>query len=436
MDLFAPLKKALAEQKYIEPTPIQLKTIPAAVDCKDILGCAQTGTGKTAAFALPILDFIGHEQPRRERNGATTLILAPTRELAIQIADSFRTYGKHMRFSMAVVYGGVNQSRQVNAMKQGVDVLIATPGRLLDLVNQKHIRLGGIRILVLDEADRMLDMGFLPDLRRIIAELPDDRQSLFFSATLPKKTVELANQLLFNPVHVTVATKPADVRRISQSVRMVQKGRKLHELRKILSCDSVERAIVFTRTKRGANKIARQLENAGFASTAIHGNKSQNARQKALEQFRRKKVSILVATDVASRGIDIDGISHVINYDMPVEPECYMHRIGRTARAGLSGVAVSLCTADERKELAAIERLTGNRIPAEVTEGYDSLEENKKPNSGRPNKSKRPTSRARRSSRTNKPKKNSRAGNPRSSNAKRKRKNGDQGNNPTAVKKR
>ena len=341
-----------------------------------------------------------------------------------------------MRFSMAVVYGGVNQSRQVNAMKQGVDVLIATPGRLLDLVNQKHIRLGGIRILVLDEADRMLDMGFLPDLRRIIAELPDDRQSLFFSATLPKKTVELANQLLFNPVHVTVATKPADVRRISQSVRMVQKGRKLHELRKILSCDSVERAIVFTRTKRGANKIARQLENAGFASTAIHGNKSQNARQKALEQFRRKKVSILVATDVASRGIDIDGISHVINYDMPVEPECYMHRIGRTARAGLSGVAVSLCTADERKELAAIERLTGNRIPAEVTEGYDSLEENKKPNSGRPNKSKRPTSRARRSSRTNKPKKNSRAGNPRSSNAKRKRKNGDQGNNPTAVKKR
>jgi ATP-dependent RNA helicase RhlE len=436
MDLFAPLKKALAEQKYIEPTPIQLKTIPAAVDCKDILGCAQTGTGKTAAFALPILDFIGHEQPRRERNGATTLILAPTRELAIQIADSFRTYGKHMRFSMAVVYGGVNQSRQVNAMKQGVDVLIATPGRLLDLVNQKHIRLGGIRILVLDEADRMLDMGFLPDLRRIIAELPDDRQSLFFSATLPKKTVELANQLLFNPVHVTVATKPADVRRISQSVRMVQKGRKLHELRKILSCDSVERAIVFTRTKRGANKIARQLENAGFASTAIHGNKSQNARQKALEQFRRKKVSILVATDVASRGIDIDGISHVINYDMPVEPECYMHRIGRTARAGLSGVAVSLCTADERKELAAIERLTGNRIPAEVTEGYDSLEENKKPNSGRPNKSKRPTSRARRSSRTTKPKKNSRAGNPRSSNAKRKRKNGDQGNNPTAVKKR
>ncbi len=365
MDLFAPLKRALAEQKYITPTPIQLKTISAAIDGKDILGCAQTGTGKTAAFALPILDFIGHERPPRVSNGATALILAPTRELAIQIGESFKTYGKHMRFRMAMVYGGVNQTQQVNSMKEGVDVLIATPGRLLDLINQKHIRLGDIQILVLDEADRMLDMGFLPDLRKIIAELPDERQSLFFSATLPRKTVELANRLLCNPVHVQVATKTADVNRISQSVRLVQKSGKFQVLRDLLNCESVERAIVFTRTKRGANRISRQLEDAGFGSTAIHGNKSQSARQKALESFRQKQVSILVATDVASRGIDIDGISHVINYDMPVEPESYLHRIGRTGRAGLTGVAISLCTSEERNELIAIEQLIGKRIAVE-----------------------------------------------------------------------
>ena len=245
MDLFAPLKRALAEQQYITPTPIQSKTIPAAIDGKDILGCAQTGTGKTAAFALPILDFLGHELPHRAKRGATTLILAPTRELAIQIGESFKTYGKHMRFRMALVYGGVNQSKQIHSMKEGVDVLIATPGRLLDLVTQKHIRLGDIQIFVLDEADRMLDMGFLPDLRKIIAKLPNERQALFFSATLPRKTVELANRLLFNPVHVKVATKTADINRISQSVRMVQKNGKFKMLRNLLNCDSVERAIVF-----------------------------------------------------------------------------------------------------------------------------------------------------------------------------------------------
>lgn len=365
MDLFQPLKRALAELNYTTPTPIQAKTIPAAVEGKDILGCAQTGTGKTAAFALPILDYIGHEQPRLQKKGATTLILAPTRELAIQIGKSFKEYGKHTRFRMALVYGGVKQHQQVNAMKQGVDVLIATPGRLLDLVTQKHIRLGDIQILVLDEADRMLDMGFLPDLKKIIAQLPDERQSLFFSATLPRKTVDLANSLLFNPVHVKVATKQADVNRISQSIRLVQPNEKLPLLRKLLSCDSVERAIVFTRTKRGANKIVKQLENVGIGSTAIHGNKSQNARQKALESFRKNQVSILVATDVASRGIDIDGISHVINYDMPVEAECYVHRIGRTARAGQTGIAISLCTPAERQELRAIERLLGKRLTVE-----------------------------------------------------------------------
>lgn len=424
LDLFDPLKKALAELNYRTPTPIQSQTIPAAVDGKDILGCAQTGTGKTAAFALPILDFIGHERPRRTRNSATTLILAPTRELAIQIGDSFRAYGKHMRFRMAVVYGGVNQRSQVDAMSAGVDVLIATPGRLLDLVNQKHIRLGDVQILVLDEADRMLDMGFLPDLRKIIAQLPDQRQSMFFSATLPKKTVELANQLLFNPVHVTVATKKVDVARISQSVRHVHRSSKFHVLRDLLSCDSVERAIVFTRTKRGANRVSRQLENAGFGSTAIHGNKSQNARQKALECFRQRQVSVLVATDVASRGIDIDGISHVINYDMPVEPESYMHRIGRTGRAGLSGVAISLCTVDERKELGAIEQLIGKRIAVVKTDDHSPVDEDGNSIVDKPGKSGHSSTRNRR---TGGPKANQSSRsrrNRRPSNGQRKRKSG------------
>jgi ATP-dependent RNA helicase RhlE len=431
MDLFSPLKKALADQKYIVPTPIQHKTIPDAVEGKDILGCAQTGTGKTAAFALPILDYIGHERPERIRRGATSLVLAPTRELAIQIAESFQVYGKHMKFRLATVYGGVNQSRQVNAMKEGVDVLIATPGRLLDLVNQNHIRLGDIQILVLDEADRMLDMGFLPDLRRIISKIPENRQSMFFSATLPDKTIELANRMLFNPVHVTVATKPADASRISQSVRLVPRNRKMEILRDILSCDTVERAIVFTRTKRNANRVARQLESAGFGSAAIHGNKSQSARQKALENFRQKRVSVLVATDVASRGIDIDEVSHVINYDMPVEPECYMHRIGRTGRAGLTGVAISLCTGDERKELRAIERLTGKRIPVEGPD-ESRTDETRRSNSGGSGKPRRSSGRSRKSSRNGASQSAKPGRNRRSSNGNRKKKTGDNRGNSSS----
>ena len=362
MDLFAPLKRALAEQKHITPTPIQSQTIAHSIDGRDILGCAQTGTGKTAAFALPILDFLGHEEPPLETKSATALILAPTRELAIQIGESFQAYGKHMSFRMALVYGGVNQNQQVSALKRGVDVLIATPGRLQDLMDQKHIHLGNVQIFVLDEADRMLDMGFLPALRKIIAKLPDERQSLFFSATLPEKTVELSNRLLFNPVHVTVSSGSPEVTRIEQSIRLVQKSGKFTALRGLLTSESVKRAIVFTRTKRGANQVARKLENAGVVSTAIHGNKSQSARQRALESFRNQQISVLVATDVASRGIDIDGVSHVINYDMPVDPESYVHRIGRTARAGCDGVAISLCTPEEQGELRAIERFIGKRI--------------------------------------------------------------------------
>jgi ATP-dependent RNA helicase RhlE len=273
-----------------------------------------------------------------------------------------------MRFKLAKIYGGVNQQQQVNAMKSGVDVLIATPGRLLDLVMQNHVCLRQVQMFVLDEADRMLDMGFLPDLRKIIARLPDQRQSLFFSATLPKNATNLANRLLFNPVHVNVETKPADAHRISQSIRMVQRNSKFATLRKLLARDSVEQAIVFTRTKHCADRVAKKLTNNGINSIAIHGNKSQNARQNAIENIRQKRISVLVATDVASRGIDLQGISHVINYDMPVEPECYVHRIGRTARAGSKGVAISLCTVEEHKELRAIEKLLGKRISVENSE--------------------------------------------------------------------
>ncbi len=365
MDLFAPLKRSLAEQQYTIPTPIQAQAIPPAVAGQDILGCAQTGTGKTAAFALPILDFLGHERPRTEPNRPIALVLAPTRELAIQISQSFKIYGTHMRFRQALVYGGVNQRQQVNAVRRGVDVLIATPGRLLDLMEQKHIDLRNVQIFVLDEADRMLDMGFLPALKKIISELPKNRQSLFFSATLPKKTVELSKRLLFNPVSVNISPKSLDVVAINQTIKIVERGHKFPSLCELLKLDSVKRTIVFTRTKRAANQIARKLENVGVRAAAIHGNKTQNARQKALEDFRRMQVTVLVATDVASRGIDIQGVTHVINFDMPVDPEVYIHRIGRTGRAGADGVAISFCSPEERVELRAIERLMGKQLAIE-----------------------------------------------------------------------
>ena len=368
LDLFAPLQRALAEQNYKQPTPIQAQTIPAAIEGADILGCAQTGTGKTAAFALPILDFLGHEKPKTKSNRPNVLVLAPTRELAIQIGDSFRNYGKHMKFRQTLVYGGVGQGKQVAALRQGVHVLIATPGRLQDLMDQGHVSLDNIEIFVLDEADRMLDMGFLPALKRIIAEVPEQKQSLFFSATLPPKIRDLAARLLFNPISITVANKTPTVERIEQSVRYAKRGNKLASLTEILTGKDVDRAIVFTRTKHGANGLAKKLDRAGIAATAIHGNKTQNARQRALESFRQKKVNVLVATDVAARGIDIDGITHVVNFDMPVDPESYVHRIGRTARAGAEGKAISFCTQEELDELRAIEKLIGTRIRVENPE--------------------------------------------------------------------
>ena len=322
---------------------------------------------------MPILDYLGHEQPPTTANRPTALVLAPTRELAIQISESFRVYGKHMRFKQALVYGGVGQGEQVRAVRRGADVLVATPGRLLDLMEQGHVDLSNVEIFVLDEADRMLDMGFMPALKRIIAKLPRQRQSLFFSATLPPKIRELAGDLLFNPVSVNVTPKTTSVEQIEQSVRLVRREDKVTSLLDLLSGKDVDRVIVFTRTKHGANALAKKLDRGGVRSTAIHGNKSQNARQQALEAFRRKQVTVLVATDVAARGIDIDGVTHVINYDMPVEAESYVHRIGRTGRAGADGIAISFCTVDEQEELRAIEKLIGERLRVENPEDrFDS----------------------------------------------------------------
>ena len=380
-DLFAPLKKSLREQNYETPTPIQAQTIPPAIDGIDILGCAQTGTGKTAAFALPILDFIGHEKPNVVSKRPTTLILAPTRELAIQISESFRVYGRHMKFSLALVYGGVSQGKQVNTLRRGVDVLIATPGRLVDLMQQKHVALSNVQIFVLDEADRMLDMGFLPDLRKVIAALPEERQSLFFSATLPKSSRELAKKLLFNPVSVNVTPESPSVERIDQKVQLLESNKKFTQLDRILSQKSAKRSIVFTRTKRGANQVAKKLNGVGINAAAIHGNKSQNARERALDAFRKNKVSVLVATDVAARGIDIDGVTHVINYDMPVEAESYVHRIGRTGRAGAEGIAISFCTPNEQSELLAIEKFIDQRV--ETEEPFGPIKFNASPTKGK-----------------------------------------------------
>lgn len=357
LDLIDPLRSALADQSYETPTPIQAQTIPAALEGRDVLGCAQTGTGKTAAFALPILNRLGKAKRRATANCPQALILAPTRELAIQIGESFATYGKHLKLRHALVYGGVNQVNQVRSLDRGAHILVATPGRLLDLMNQGYIDLCELEVFVLDEADRMLDMGFLPDLKKIIAALPKKRQSLFFSATMPPKIIELSQRLLTDPVSVNVTPKSTSVERIQQQVLFVDRGEKQEILRQLLALDDVERAIVFTRTKRGANVVADKLLKSGITAVAIHGNKSQNARQRALESFRNQDVRVLVATDVAARGIDIDGITHVVNFDMPVEAESYVHRIGRTGRAGAAGIALSFCTSEEYEELLAIEKL-------------------------------------------------------------------------------
>ncbi|MBI1347618.1 DEAD/DEAH box helicase [bacterium] len=364
LPLLASVQRALTEEQYVTPTPIQAQTIPAAMEGRDILGCAQTGTGKTAAFALPILHQLGQSKRRAQPNQPYALILAPTRELAIQITDSLSTYGRHLPLRHVTVYGGVGQFKQVQGMNRGAHILVATPGRLLDLIGQGHIELDALEMFVLDEVDRMLDMGFLPDLKRIISMIPEDRQSLFFSATLPPNIVELARQLLRNPVSVHVEPESKSIDRIEQKMLFVERRGKRDLLYDILCDQSVERAVVFTKTKFGANQVAEFLDSNGIPAAAIHGNKSQGARQRALDAFRRQLVRVLVATDVAARGIDIDGVTHVINFDLPIEPEAYVHRIGRTGRAGASGIAISFCSPEERRELRAIERLLGMRLAA------------------------------------------------------------------------
>ncbi len=353
-----PLCRAIAAENYTHPTPIQVQAIPRLLEGRDLLGVAQTGTGKTAAFALPILQKLDKPQHPVAARSAHALILAPTRELAVQIGDSFATYGRHTGLRHTVILGGVGQPQQVKAMARGVDILIATPGRLLDLVQQKHVRLGDVKHFVLDEADRMLDMGFIRDVRKIVAMLPKQRQSLLFSATMPNDVAKLAAEMLRDPLRVDIAPQAVTVDKIEQRVHFVETAQKRALLTNLLKDPALARVIVFTRTKHHANRVSEHLERAGVPNDALHGNKSQNARQRALERFRSGHARVLVATDIAARGIDVDGVTHVINFELPHEPESYVHRIGRTARAGNSGVAVAFCDSEERKLLRDIEKLT------------------------------------------------------------------------------
>ena len=372
LGLIEPLLRAIAAEGYTTPTPIQAQAIPHVLAGRDLLGCARTGTGKTAAFALPILQQLDANRRHATPGIPRVLVLSPTRELAAQIADSFTTYGRNIRFRHAVVYGGVNQNPQVRAMSRGVHVLVATPGRLLDLMNQGHIRLDALEVFVLDEADRMLDMGFLPDLKRIIARLPKKRQSLFFSATMPPAISSLAHSLLTDPVQVSVTPPATTVDAIEQRVMFVPRADKQALLHNVLGTAACQRALVFTRTKHGADRVARQLHKQGHVADAIHGDKSQAARQRTLLRFRNGELPVLVATDLAARGIDVNGITHVINFDLPQEPEAYVHRIGRTGRAGASGIAVTFCDASERATLRAIEKLTRKTIPVDAGHPYHS----------------------------------------------------------------
>jgi len=362
--LSEPLTRALADERYVTPTPIQVQTIPTVLAGRDVVGIAQTGTGKTAAFALPILEHLARTRFRPQRRGCGVLVLSPTRELSAQIVESFRTYGRHLRLRVELAIGGVPIARQSRALANGVDVLVATPGRLLDLVENDLVRLQGVEVLVLDEADQMLDMGFIPAIRAIVAKLPAKRQNLFFSATMPQAISELAGQLLRDPVRVAVTPAASTVERVDQRVIYVDRGGKPALLADTLKRDDIRQALVFTRTKHGADKVVRGLAQAGVTAAAIHGNKSQNERDRVLAAFRDGRVRTLVATDIAARGIDIMGISHVFNYDLPHVAESYVHRIGRTARAGADGFAISFCDADERPLLRAIEKLIRLTIPA------------------------------------------------------------------------
>jgi len=363
LGLSEPLLRALTAENYTHPTPIQTRAIPALLAGKDLLGIAQTGTGKTAAFGLPLLQKLAEHRTPAVPKSARALILAPTRELAVQIDESLRVYGRHLNLRSTVILGGVNQSKQINAMRNGVDILVATPGRLLDLVKQHHVRLDAVSVLIVDEADRMLDMGFIKDVRRIVAMLPKQRQSMLFSATMPGEVLQLIGDMMKHYERIEVSPPTVTADRIEQHVIPIAQKDKRTLLAHLLRDDKLKRVIVFTRTKHVANRVSDHLERAGFKADAIHGNKSQNARQRALEGFKSGDVRILVATDIAARGVDVDGITHVINFELPNEPESYVHRIGRTARAGAEGIAISFCDPAEKPHLRAIEKLVKRTLP-------------------------------------------------------------------------
>ena len=372
LNLIEPIKRALKTEGYTTPTPIQEKSIPIILDRKDLLGCAQTGTGKTAAFAIPIIQLLSAEEAPQDRGvrQIRALILTPTRELAIQIGESFEAYGRHTRLKYKVIFGGVPQHSQTIALRAGIDVLIATPGRLLDLMDQRFVSLREVKMFVLDEADRMLDMGFINDVKRVITKLPAKRQTLFFSATMPLEIQHLASTILTKPVMVEITPVVATTNLIQQSVYFVEKSDKKSLLLHLLKDAKVESALIFTRTKHGADKVVKDLEKAGIGSAAIHGNKSQNARQTALSNFKSKRTRVLVATDIAARGIDIDELSHVINFELPNVPETYVHRIGRTGRAGSNGIAISFCDAEEKQYLKDINKLIAKSIPVVLDQPY------------------------------------------------------------------
>ncbi len=372
LDLDEPLLRAVREAGYTEPTPIQAQAIPPLLEGRDVLGCAQTGTGKTAAFALPVLQHLADEGRAPGKRHIRALVLSPTRELAAQIGDSFTTYGRFLDIRHTVIFGGVKQGAQVAALRKGVDVLVATPGRLLDLMGQGIVHLEDVDFFVLDEADRMLDMGFIRDVRRVLQVLPKERQNLLFSATMPATIVELAGSFLHEPVHVEVTPQSTTVERIEQWVMFCERADKRRVIKVLLEKLPVDRALVFTRTKHGANRLVKQLARDGIHASAIHGNKSQGARERALEAFRDGSIPILVATDLASRGLDVDGVSHVFNYDLPNEPEVYVHRIGRTGRAGREGIAISLCDETEGAYLRDIEKLTGVELTPDLQNPWHS----------------------------------------------------------------
>ncbi len=406
LELAQPVLRAIAEEGYSTPTPIQCKSIPPLLDGRDLLGVAQTGTGKTAAFSLPLLHRLAknagtpHGKPHSRQPLA--LILAPTRELAGQIGDSLRTYGRHLHLRTAVVFGGVSIRPQIQTLARGVHMLVATPGRLIDLMNRGNVRLDAVEVFILDEADRMLDMGFIRDVKKITATLPKHRQTLLFSATMPKSVQSLADGLLGNPVRVEAAPTATTVEKVDQRVLFVPKDKKRALIGELLNDEDFERVLIFTRTKRGADRVARHLHQSGIQSDAIHGNKAQNARQRALDSFRSGRIRALVATDIAARGIDVDGVTHVINFDLPNDPESYVHRIGRTARAGAAGIAISFCDHDERAYLRDIEKTIRQSVP--VFEGHPyhaaGIANDPGPSKRGPQRNKRPGQRRRRHKRS------------------------------------